>query len=151
MENTTKKEHSQSRMKKVVIGTLGVAAGICGGFLLFKFREPIKQNLTCLFSKGSASSLPLAQAERHSTNLVKEISKQGLPEIVEPVKSAVVNNSEKPILNGGQPFFVSGGLRNLPSTRNASPEKRALAEALGITLLDHQTLVNDYMKNKCCA
>lgn len=148
---TTSKEQPKKKIKKVVVGTLCIAAGVCGGFLLFKLREPIKQNLTCLLSNGSASSLPLAQAERHSTNLVKEISKQGLPDIVEPVKSAVVNNSEKPILNGGQPFFVSGGLRNLPSTRNASPEKRALAEALGITLLDHQTLVNDYMKNKCCA
>ena len=151
MENASKKKHSQSRMKKVVIGTLWVAGGICGGFLLFKFKGEIQQYLTCLFSKGSASSLPLAQAERHSTNLVKEISEQGLPEIVETVKSAVVNNSEKPLLNGGQPFFVSGGLRNLPSTRNASPEKRALAETLGITLLDHQTLVRDYVKNKCCA
>ena len=50
-------------------------------------------------------------------------------------------------MNGGEGFPGNGDIRNLPGSGTASPEQRALAEALRITLGDHQTYVRDYVKN----
>lgn len=54
--------------------------------------------------------------------------------------------SHSPI-NNGDPFDVSGHIRNLANGHHASAEKIAEAAALGITLGENQTLVDPYMKN----
>jgi len=51
------------------------------------------------------------------------------------------------IINNGEPFGVCGHPRNLPKGRNASAEKIALALEQGIELREHQTWVEDYLKN----
>lgn len=51
------------------------------------------------------------------------------------------------IINNGEPFGVCGHPRNLPKGRNASAEKIALALEQGIELREHQTWVENYLKN----
>ena len=60
--------------------------------------------------------------------------------------SSVVQKMRKP-MNGGDPFPVSGGIRNLPEGWHASDEQIDLAQKLGIYLEEGQTYVRDYVKN----
>ena len=51
------------------------------------------------------------------------------------------------VINDGEPFPVSGGVRNLHDGWHASEEKILEARELGIELGEGQTLVKDYWKN----
>ena len=55
------------------------------------------------------------------------------------------------LLNGGEPFPVSLHKRNLGENRFPSPEKVASAHTLGIELGEHQTWVEEYLKNQNAA
>lgn len=51
------------------------------------------------------------------------------------------------IINNGEPFGVCGHPRNLSDGRNASAEKIAQALENGIELREHQTWIENYLKN----
>jgi hypothetical protein len=62
-----------------------------------------------------------------------------IPEISTEAVSKIINN--------GEPFGVCGHPRNLSNGRNASAGKIALALEHGIELREHQTWVENYLKN----
>ena len=51
-------------------------------------------------------------------------------------------------LNGGEPFEVSKHIRNLSGNRKASADKVCLALKNGFELDEHQTWVDNYIKNQ---
>ena len=55
-------------------------------------------------------------------------------------------NTDK-VTNNGEPYDVSGHIRHLGESRYPSIFKRQEAEANGITLGEHDTLVDRYQKN----
>ena len=120
------------RNKKKVLIVGGIAVAVVGGILLYKNRDTVTELAMTALGKGKK---PIPQPVEVHVNL--------------PITEAVPD-SPKPILaiiNGGEAFPVNGHVRNLPASWTPSPEQRALAETLGITLGDHQTYVRDYVKN----
>lgn len=120
------------RNKKKFLIAGGVAVAVVGGILLYKNWDSVTELAATALRKGQK---PLPQPVEVHVNLP-------IPE--------VTPDSPKPVLaiiNGGEAFSVNGHIRNLPATWTPSPEQRALAEALGIILGDHQTYVRDYVKN----
>lgn len=64
------------------------------------------------------------------------------------LKTTPVNNPvTKSIMNNGQPFIVHQFTRNLPNGQHPSPHKIAQAAALGISIGEHQTIVDSHIKN----
>lgn len=120
------------RNKKRVLIAGGVAVVVVGGILLYKNWDSV-------------------------TKLAMKVLRQGQKPAPQPIEihvdlpvTDVVHEAQRPVLaiiNGGEAFPVNGHIRNLPASWMPSPEQRALAEALGITLGDHQTYVRDYVKN----
>ena len=151
MINKNEETRYKEAKKQVAIEVAKITAGIGVCFLLYKFRKPLEQKLIEPLLKGQNLSLPIRQAQQNPKNLPEIIPEKALTEVItsiQPTPSAAIG---KPLLNGGKPFSVKGGIRNLPPTWNASPEKKRLAESWGIPLRDHQTVVNGCIKNKYCA
>lgn len=104
-----------------------------------------------------AASILLYKNWDSVTKLAMKVLRQGQKPAPQPIEihvdlpvTDVVHEAQRPVLaiiNGGEAFPVNGHIRNLPASWTPSPEQRALAEALGITLGDHQTYVRDYVKN----
>lgn len=152
MENQTttqSKELKKQIRTEIFKYAVKFAAGTFGYILLQKLCKPfLEQRLVAQLTKNQHLAFPIRTAQRIPSTLPKLVPEKVLPEVVTSIQPTITTDFGKPILNGGQPFPVKGGIRNLPITWNASPEKKQLAEALGISLLDHQTLVTDFFKNK---
>ena len=127
--NMEKTWWERNKKKVLIIG--GVA--VCVGVLVFNKDALIK----------------LVKADKR---LAKNVPQIADPTVVEttpkmiPVVDPEAINVRKP-LNNGLPFGVKEFIRNLPDGWHPSAEKIAQAAALGITLEENQTLVNDYVKN----
>ncbi len=120
------------RNKKRVLIAGGIAVAGVGGILLYKNWDSVTGLAMTALRKGQK---PVSQPVEIHIDL--------------PVSEAV-QDTQRPILaiiNGGELFPVNGHIRNLPASWTPSPEQRALAEAMGITLGAHQTYVRDYVKN----
>ena len=120
------------RNKKKFLIAGGATVAIVGGILLYKNWDSLSELMVASQRKGQK---PIPQSVEVHVNL--------------PILGASPD-SPKPVLsiiNDGEAFSVNGHIRNLPASWTPSPEQRALAEALGITLGDHQTYVRDYVKN----
>ncbi len=122
----------RNKKKVLIIGGVVVAVGI--GVVVFKNKDI----LNALVTRGKTLVNNIPQI---GENMVIETTS----EIITVVDTEAVTVS-KP-LNNGLPFGVNGFVRNLPDGCHPSAEKIAQAEALGINLGDHQTIVNSYMKN----
>ncbi len=120
------------RNKKRVLIAGGVAAAVVGGILLYKNWDSVTELVSTAMRKGHK---PVPQPVEIHIDLP-------VPEVVQETQRPVLA-----IINGGEAFPVNGHIRNLPTSWTPSPEQRALAEALGITLGEHQTYVRDYVKN----
>ncbi len=71
---------------------------------------------------------------------------QTSPKAAMPYVNVIPQVPEK-VINRGEPFGVGEHIRNLSNGRNASAEKIAQALEHGFTLSEHQTWVDNYMKN----
>lgn len=120
------------RNRKKVFIAIGLGAAATGGALLYR-------NWNALFGQTQGSQLMEMQSVPQPAN------RFGKPAI--EVVSAEVSQTVQKTLNSGEPFSVTGHIRNLPETWCPSPEQKELAKALGIILEEHQTYVRDYMKN----
>lgn len=137
--NETIEENQRRKNRRIIITEAAKTFSALAGSVLFAV---IKQSVT----KRFVGSHPMQLPAQKPTNLISSPKTEEFLTVLQSQSSAI-KNTPKPPINGGMPFPVKGGLRTM-TTRNASPEKRALAEMLGITLGDHQTLVNDFVKNK---
>ncbi len=152
METPEKKAQTEEKRKRIFKTVLKISVELCGCVLLVKYRKHIENKLLTLLLKDQQSpSLLIKQAQQLPKDLPDIIPEKAMTEAVASLQSTLPVNLDKPILNGGQPFLVRGGIRNLPPTWNASPEKRRIAEMRGISLSEHQTLVDNFFKNNYCA
>ena len=115
-----------------------VAAGIGVGALILiilgiRNRESVQAAWELLWRATEKPDVPMPKEASAASAAVRQI--QSLEE--HAIKGAGTNTT---------PFGVSGHIRNLPDGWHASPEKVAEALKRNITLLDGQTLVDDYMK-----
>ena len=102
----------------------------------------------CLVYKNWDSIIPLfktIKSEPIVSNKPMVSVKVEIP-VVDVISESPTEDVSK-IINNGNPFPVSLHPRNLSNGRNASEEKIAQAEKLGITLKEHQTWVIEYEKN----
>lgn len=127
------KKH-RKELEAAGIGAIALISIILG----FKNRETIKEAL-----------YPLGNVMRHSSKTVSETTVKLAVELqsepFQEVIAAVTARSES------LPFEVSGHIRNLMGNRQASPAKIAEALQKNITLAEHQTWVDSYMKGGSAA
>ncbi len=140
MENNVPKSTAGSdtwwrRNKRRVMVLGGVAATIAAGCLLYANRDAALE-----FVKKAAGSLGAWGGASETTGMASDVV------AVCAIPAASVGATRGP-LNGGNPFPVSGHVRNLPTGRSCSASNRALAAANGITLGDRQSYIPTYMKN----
>ena len=126
-DNNNERQSWWQRNKKKVLIIGGVVAAIGIGYIIVKNKDPI-----CEFIK-QADTIPNGNILAADSHILESI----------PTEQIV---SHSPI-NNGDPFDVSGHIRNLANGHHASAEKIAEAAELGITLGENQTLVSAYMKN----
>lgn len=120
------------RNKKRVLIAGGVAVVVVGGILLYKNWDSVTKLAMKVLRQG------------------QKPAPQPIEIHVDPPVTDVVHEAQCPvpaIINDSEAFPVNGHIRNLPASWTPSPKQRALAEARGITLGDHQTYVRDYVKN----
>lgn len=139
MQSKNETIEENQRRKNRIINVAAKTFSALAGSVLFAV---IKQSVT----KRFVGSHPMQLPAQKPTNFISSPKTEEFLTVLQSQSSAIIN-TPKPPINGGMPFPVKGGLRTM-TARNASPEKRALAEMLGITLGDHQTLVSDFVKNK---
>ena len=120
------------RNKKKVLIAGSIAVAVVGGILIYKNWDSVTKLAMTAIYKGE-KHIPQAVDAHVNLSVPKAV-----PDSTEPIMKTI---------NGGEAFSVNGHIRNLPASWTPSPEQRTLAEALGITLGDHQTYVRDYMKN----
>jgi hypothetical protein len=82
---------------------------------------------------------------RKTANYLDNYRKVEIPVVDVIPENPTVDVSK--IINNGNPFPVSLHPRNLSNGRNASAEKIAQAEKIGLRLEKNQTFVNKYEKN----
>lgn len=103
---------------------------------------------SCLVYKNRDSIIPLFKTIRPqpivSNNSQVSVNVE-IPVVDVISESPTVDVSK--IINNGNPFPVSLHPRNLSNGRNASAEKIAQAEKIGLRLEKNQTFVNKYEKN----
>ena len=120
------------RNKKKILIAGGVVLVVAGGILFYKnWDTVIDLAMTALRKGKKASPQPI---EVHVETPIPKVA----PLATKPISQ---------IINGGEPFPVNGHIRNLPEFCTPSPEQKALAEALGIPLGEHQTYIRPYIKN----
>ena len=117
------KEHK----KAIVIGAVTVFTVVVG-LVIFKNRMAIKAALSTFNTKVAV------------TKSLK------IPMDVLPVSPEVVEACTAEVLPSCRTINVREHLRNLPGGWNASQSKVNLAAQYGVTLGEHQTLVNSYTK-----
>lgn len=103
---------------------------------------------SCLVYKNWDSIIPLFKTIRPQpivSNNSQVSVKVEIPVVDVISESPTVDVSK--IINNGNPFPVSLHPRNLSNGRNASAEKIAQAEKIGLRLEKNQTFVNKYEKN----
>ena len=123
----------RNKQRVMVLG--GVAATIAAGCLLYANRDAALELV-----KKAAGSLGAWGGASETAGMVADV----VAVCAIPVASVGVTRGP---LNGGNPFPVSGHVRNLPAGRSCSAANRALAAANGITLADCQSYIPAYMKN----
>ena len=123
----------KAHKKQLLIAGISVTT-IIAFIIGIKDRDAIKELWMSL--ENSLSKAPEKLSE--STSKV-----QIVPKRIEEVSANRVYTSPQ------KPFDVSQHIRNLSGGRQHSAEKAVEAAALGIDLLQHQTLVNTY--TKCAA
>lgn len=122
------KEHK----KPLIYAGIGVGALILI-VLGIKNRESLQTVWDLLWRAAEKPDVPTPKEASEASATVQQI--QSMEE--HAIKGSATNTT---------PFGVSGHIRNLPDGWHASPEKVAEALKRNITLLDGQTLVDDYMK-----
>ena len=123
--------------KPIIVGCCIVGATVAGVLIYKKLSLP---------KSGIERLKPLHQLEREALSQPLKIECPKLPSVDPITKSSVVEVVS--CLNGGEPFEVSKHIRNLPSNRQPSTDKILQALENGIELSEHQTLVNNYIKNQ---
>lgn len=120
------------RNKKKILIAAGIGMAAVGGTFIYLNRDAISGLTQC----------PRMTDVRPKCPPTDRICKP-------PICSAseVVPQIEQKKMNGGVPFPVTGHIRTLSENRYASPQQIELAKALGISLGEHQTYVQDYVKN----
>ena len=122
----------RNRKIVIVIGSITTAV-IIGGVIIYVKRDLIG---TCLNAVTQKISTHISGSKIISENYTEIIS--------------YVTNElpvDKKIINNGEPFNVSGHIRNMSQNRQAWTEKLELAKKLGLELKKHQTFVSSYTKN----
>ena len=144
--------------KNTVITIGGVVLVVGVGFAAFKYRKLIAGIIKPVMAAGTAA-VPVASeavkkraSEKEDLDPVaeKEETVAIEPETVDSVNCEVDEyNSEddNKVVNNGNPYDVSSHIRHLGENRYPSILKRQEAEAKGITLGEHDTIVNQYQKN----
>lgn len=122
----------RNKKKVLIAGGILVVTGV--GIIVFKNKDEL------------ISFLKNVKISSNDVSQLSDISAIETLTDVTPVAS-IENVTVKKPLNNGLPFDVCGGIRNLSGNRHPSAEKIAQAEKLGITLGEHQTLVNSFTKN----
>ena len=127
MNNNNEKQTWWQRNKKkaLIIGGVVVAVGI--GYIIIKNKDTI-----CNLIRQTGT-IPNKSNSNPDSPIIERLSAESI-------------TSHCPI-NNGEPFGVSGHIRNLADGQHPSDKKIAEAASLGITLGHNQTLVDTYMKN----
>ncbi|MBR3325874.1 MAG: hypothetical protein IKG22_00935 [Atopobiaceae bacterium] len=125
------------RNKKRVKIAGGIAVAIAGGWLLcsnWSTAKAVARKVVVGLKEGRGATTTLTA---------------GMAPVVMMVDMEPTDASERPrkLINGGDPFPVSGHVRNLPSERTSSVANRMLAAANGVTLEKGQSYIPTYMKN----
>lgn len=120
----------QAHKKQLILAGISVAA-VCGLIIGFKNKDVLMELWQALEIKvnkvpqGEQTTVPVVEAILPEDEVLKVVRNYTLPEA---------------------PVSVRLHIRKLPEGRMHSAEKAAEAEALGIILLPHQTLVDSYTK-----
>ena len=119
----------RNKKKVLTIGGVVIAVGI--GIVVFKNKDAL---------------IEFMKKEKMTT---KSVPQNDEPLAIQESLNAIIGDAikdRKPI-NNGNPYKVITHIRNLSNDRCPSAEKRKAAEKLGIYLGEHQTFVNEYIKN----
>lgn len=162
MNNTNSKfsewwaEHKDTVL---IIGGVVLVVGV--GFAAFKYRKLIAgliKPASKLIATGAAAApavteaVEVRSAEKADTRPAEEkeenaaIENETVDSGENEIEGYHSTNTDK-VTNNGEPYDVSGHIRHLGESRYPSIFKRQEAEANGITLGEHDTLVDRYQKN----
>lgn len=120
----------------------------------YKSEHPIWDNLLLPFMEGFANSFANSITQRNYETMVDPLviisrhrDKAIRPETAEPIaETQDVSDPIKAPRQYSNPFPVNSHIRNLAQGMNASAEKQATALEHGVTLMEGQTWVSDYIK-----
>lgn len=143
----------------LIIGGVVLMVGV--GFAAFKYRKlfaGLIKPASKLIATGAAAApavtvaVEISSVEKVDTRPAQE--KEEVPDMEQETVDSDENeidgyrskNTGK-VINNGAPYDVSSHIRHLGDNRYPSVYKRQEAEANGITLGEHDTLVDQYQKN----
>jgi hypothetical protein len=123
--------------KPIIVGCCVVVATVTGVLIYKEWSLP---------KNGMERLKPLHQLEKEALSQPLKIECPDLLSVDPITKLSVVEVAT--CLNGGEPFEVSKHIRNLPNNRQPSTDKVLRALENGIELSEHQTWVDNYIKNQ---
>jgi len=131
-KNTEMTWWERNKKKVLTIGGVVIAVGI--GIVVFKNKDAL---------------IEFMKKEKMTTKSVPQNDEQlAIQESLNAITALDIDsNPDSKTINNGNPFKVITHIRNLSNGRCPSAEKRKEAENLGIHLGEHQTFVNEYIKN----